>query len=68
MYLVGHLNESPISLVSDFSTEVTRNRYLRTCNFPLEDPIRFLQTPKDAEIYCPFKVVYTIGLYRMFCS
>ena len=50
LYLEEHLNESPIRLVSDFSTEVTYNRYLRTCNFPLEDPIHFLQTPKDAEI------------------
>ena len=62
MYLGEHLNESPIRLVSDFSTEVTHNLSLRTCNFPLEDPIRFLQTPKDAKIYCPFKVICTIGL------
>ena len=61
------MNEYPILLVNDFSTEVTHNQSLRTCNFPLEDPICFLLTPKDAEIYCPFKVVCTLGLYRMFC-
>ena len=66
MYLGEHLNKSPIHLVSDFSTEVTHNRSLRTRNFPLEDPICFLQTPKDAEIYCPFRAVRIIGLYRMF--
>ena len=47
---------------------MTHNQSLRTCNFPLEDLIRFLQTPKDAEIYRPFKVVGIIGLYHMFCS
>ena len=57
MYLGEHLNESSILLVSDFSTEVTHNQSLRTCNFPLEDLIRFLKAPKDAEIYCTFKVI-----------
>ena len=68
LYLGEHLNKSPIRLVSDFSAEVTHNRSLRTCNFPLGDPIPFLQTPEDADIYCPFRVIRTIGLYRMFCS
>ena len=49
------MNESPIYSVSDFSTEVTHNRSLRTCNFPLEDLIRFLQTPRDAKIYRPLE-------------
>ena len=62
------MNESPIRLVSDFSNEVTHNRSLHICNFPLEDLIRFLQTPKDAEIFHPFRVIRTIGLYRMFHS
>ena len=68
LYLGEHLNESPIRLLSDFSTEVTHNRSLCTCNFPLGDPIRFLQIPKDADIYCPSRVIRTIGLYRMFRS
>ena len=68
LYLREHLNESLILLVSDFSTEVTHNQSLRTCNFPLEDLIRFLKTPKDAKIYCIFKIVWIIGLYHMFRS
>ena len=64
-----HLNESPIHLVSDFSTEVTYNRYLRTCNFPLEDPIYFLQTPKDAEILSKSfaQLGYTVCFVRDSC-
>ena len=45
---------------------MTHNRCLHTCNFPLEDPIRFIQTPNNAEIYFPFKVVHTIGFYTIF--
>ena len=71
MYLGEHLNESPIHLVSDFSTEVTHNRSLCTCNFPLEDPIRFLQTPKDAEsivLSKPFaQLGYTVCFIRNGC-
>ena len=58
----------PSFLVSDFSTEVIHNQCLRTHNLPLEDPIRFLLTPKEPEICCPFKVVCTIRLYCMFHS
>ena len=39
LYSGEHLNKSPTLLVSDFSTEVTHNRSLHTCYFPLEDPI-----------------------------
>ena len=46
--------------------KITQNKCLRTRYFPLEDLIRFLQTPKEAEFYCLCKVVPTTGLYCMF--
>ena len=53
--------------VSDFSTVVVHYQALQTRNFPLKHPIRFLQTPKEAEIYCLLKFVRTIGVYHVLC-
>ena len=68
LYLGEHLKQDPILLISNFSAEVTHNQCLCTRNFPLEDTIHFLQTLKEAKIYCPFKVLCTIGLYHTFRS
>ena len=45
---------------------MTHNKRLCTRDFPLEDPIHFLQTPKEAKIYYTLQVIRTIGLYRIF--